>query len=199
MMTRFSIMVLGGVFLAGTLHAQDLPQGDLARGETLMPKCRTCHGSDGLAKLMIAPNIAGEPESYLGAQLLAYRDGQRHNEMMSVVAAPLTDQDIADLAAWYAASNVTATLAGDPANAPEACVACHGANGIAAVDGVPHLAGDPEMYLSAQIDAYRTGTRLNETMSAIVGSVDEDALKSAVAWYARIGLDAEQGVGSGSE
>ena len=54
-----------------------------------------------------APNIAGNPEPYLVRQLDAFRKGERQNEMMSVVAKPLNDKDIADLAAYYAAIEVT--------------------------------------------------------------------------------------------
>ncbi len=191
-MRRLSVIVFGGgILLAGTLHAQDLPAGDPARGEALMPSCRTCHGADGVAKLLVAPNIAGEPESYLAAQLVAYRDGERQNEMMSVVAKALSDQDIADLAAWYAAPSVTASVPGDPADAPAVCVSCHGADGIATVEGVPHLAGDPEMYLTAQLKAYRDSTRVHETMSAIAAPLEDGDIKAAARWFSSLSLAVE--------
>ena len=57
-----------------------------------------------------SPNIAGSPEQYLARQLNAFRKGERKNEMMTVVVQPLSDQDVADLAAYYAAIEVTVKM-----------------------------------------------------------------------------------------
>jgi cytochrome c553 len=57
-----------------------------------------------------SPNIAGSPEQYLARQLNAFRKGERKNEMMTVVVQPVSDQDVADLAAYYAAIEVTVKL-----------------------------------------------------------------------------------------
>jgi cytochrome c553 len=81
--------------------------GNIADGRKKALQCQTCHGLDGLSKLPEAPNIAGNPEPYLVRQLNAFRKGERKNEMMSVVVQQLSDQDIADLAAYYAAIEVT--------------------------------------------------------------------------------------------
>ena len=70
-------------------------------------KCEACHGADGIAKIAEAPNLAGQNEQYLVRQLTAFKTGERKNEMMGVVAPTLSDQDIADLAAYYAAIPVT--------------------------------------------------------------------------------------------
>ncbi len=83
---------------------------DPAQGRKLAAQCKTCHGLDGIAKMPIAPNLAGESQIYLQKQLKAFRSGKRENEMMSVVAKNLTDQQIADLAAWYESIKVTATM-----------------------------------------------------------------------------------------
>jgi cytochrome c553 len=92
-----------GLGIAWPAHAA----GDIKAGRQKALQCQTCHGLDGLSKLPEAPNIAGSPEPYLAKQLDAFRKGERKNEMMSVVAQPLSDQDIADLAAYYAAIEVT--------------------------------------------------------------------------------------------
>ena len=68
--------------------------------------CTVCHGPMGIATLPQAPNIAGQPEGYLVEQLKAYRSGKRANEMMSLMAKPLSDEDITDLAAWFASIKV---------------------------------------------------------------------------------------------
>lgn len=184
-------VALGGLMLAGSAFAQDFPAGDPAHGETLIGKCRTCHGADGIAKLVIAPNISGEPEAYLTSQLAAFRDGTRKNEMMSIVVRDLGDQDIADMAAWYASQSVVATLEADPSGAPEACVACHGANGVSEVDDAPYLAGDSKMYLEAQLKAFRDGSRVSEVMNAIAADLTDEDIAAAADWYSAISLTVE--------
>jgi cytochrome c553 len=84
--------------------------GDIKAGRQKALACQTCHGIDGLSKIPEAPNIAGSPEQYLARQLNAFRKGERKNEMMSVVAQQLSDKDVDDLAAYYAAIEVTVTL-----------------------------------------------------------------------------------------
>lgn len=84
--------------------------GDPAAGREKAGACRTCHGIDGLARMPIAPHLAGESEIYLETQLRAFRSGKRRHEMMSVVAKGLSDKDIADLAAWYASIRIEVML-----------------------------------------------------------------------------------------
>ena len=95
-------------WIAGALCAlttlvffSDAFAADPAQGRKLAGQCKTCHGLDGIAKIPIAPNLAGESQIYIENQLKAFRSGKREHEMMSVVAKNLTDQEIADLAAWY--------------------------------------------------------------------------------------------------
>ncbi len=83
---------------------------DAAAGRKKARQCQTCHGIDGIAKIPIAPHIAGESEIYLVTQLKAFRSGKRTHEIMTVIAKDLSDQDMADLAAWYASIEITATL-----------------------------------------------------------------------------------------
>ena len=83
-----------------------LAAGDVAAGRQKALQCQTCHGLDGLSKLPEAPHLAGQPEAYLVKSLNDYRDGTRKNEMMSVVAPALSDQDVADLAAYFAAIEI---------------------------------------------------------------------------------------------
>jgi cytochrome c553 len=84
--------------------------GNVTAGRQKALQCQTCHGLDGLSKMPESPNIAGNPEQYLVRQLNAFRKGERKNEMMSVVVQQLSDQDVADLSAYYAAIEVTVKL-----------------------------------------------------------------------------------------
>ncbi len=81
--------------------------GDVKAGRQKALQCQTCHGLDGQAKLPGAPNLAGQDQSYLAKALKDYRSAARQNEMMSLVARNLKDDDVADLAAYYAAIPVT--------------------------------------------------------------------------------------------
>jgi len=177
---------LGGLLLAGAALAQDVEAGRQVAG-----MCRTCHGLDGLAVMPVAPNIGGEPASYIAAQLEAFRSGARENEMMSVVAAGLSDSQIADVAAWYGAQAATAVPpAGfDPAAAPEACAACHGADGIAVIEEAPNLAGENAIYIDTQLKAFRSGKRASEVMGPVAKALDDAAIRAAADWYAAVGLE----------
>ncbi len=73
-------------------------------------KCQTCHGIDGIARIPVAPHLAGESQIYLETQLKAFRSGKRENEMMSVVAKSLTDDEITNLAEWYSSIEITAKM-----------------------------------------------------------------------------------------
>ena len=69
--------------------------------------CANCHGEDGIAVVPGAANLAGQQKEYLIEQLRAFRVGTRQNAQMSVVAKPLTDQDIEELSDWYASIRIT--------------------------------------------------------------------------------------------
>ena len=87
---------------SGVSHAGDVKAG---RAKAMM--CQACHGLDGLAKTPDAPNIAGQTEPYLVAQLQAFKSGARKNDAMSVVAPSLSDKDIEDLAAYYSVIEIS--------------------------------------------------------------------------------------------
>ncbi|MGH9697536.1 MAG: c-type cytochrome [Bryobacteraceae bacterium] len=80
--------------------------GDVKTGRAKALMCQACHGLDGLSKTPDAPNIAGQIEPYLVAQLQAYKSGARKNDAMSVVAPSLSDKDIEDLAAYFSAIEI---------------------------------------------------------------------------------------------
>src|SRR5262249_60940876 len=74
--------------------------GDVSAGRRKALQCQTCHGLDGLSKLPEAPHLAGQPEPYLVKSLNDYRSGVRKHDMMTLVVPPLTDQCVADRAAF---------------------------------------------------------------------------------------------------
>jgi len=79
---------------------------DLQQGKVKANACAVCHGQNGIASHPEAPNLAGQPVIYLTQQLKNYKAGRRVNEIMSVIAKPLSEQDIDDLALWYSSMQV---------------------------------------------------------------------------------------------
>jgi cytochrome c553 len=98
------LIALAILTLAGSEPAE---AGDVAAGRRKALQCQTCHGLDGLSKLPEAPHLAGQPERYLVKSLDEYRKGIRNDEMMKLVVKDLSDQDIADLAAYYSAIEIS--------------------------------------------------------------------------------------------
>ena len=80
--------------------------GDAKAGRAKALMCQACHGIDGLSKVPDSPNIAGQTEPYIIAQLLAFKSGTRKNDAMSVVVASVPDKDIEDLAAYFSAIEI---------------------------------------------------------------------------------------------
>ena len=179
-------LALGGLMLAGAASAEG---GDPEAGRKVANMCRTCHGLNGYAEIPIAPHIGGEPADYLSAQLLAFKSGARAHEMMTVVASGLTETQIADVAAWYAAQTAIASLAADPALAPETCSGCHGVDGIAVIDGAPNLAGETNIYIETQLKAFRDGRRENPIMSGIAADLSNEEMRALADWYAAVSLE----------
>jgi cytochrome c553 len=75
---------------------------DVKAGASVAQSCIMCHGEKGLSSMAGTPSIAGQPEMYLAAQLRDFRDGKRHNEVMSLMAKPLSDADIDNVSAYFA-------------------------------------------------------------------------------------------------
>ena len=101
---------LGGVaaaltaaVLATAYHSPAAARGNAAAGEAKSTVCAACHGQDGNSVIPVNPSLAGQNYSYLAQTLKDYRDGKRANAVMAPLAAALSDEDIADLAAFYAA------------------------------------------------------------------------------------------------
>jgi cytochrome c553 len=92
--------------VANCLGAAAAEAGDARAGRQKTVVCQACHGLDGLSKNPEAPNLAGQIEGYMVKVLKEYRSGERKNESMNIVAKDLSDEDMADVSAYYAAIQV---------------------------------------------------------------------------------------------
>jgi cytochrome c553 len=101
----FGSLCVGLIAPHGVASAAD---SAAAAGKSKAQMCSVCHGAIGISTLPDAPNLAGQPEIYISNQLRAYRSGERRHEVMTLIAKPLSDDDIANLAAWYASVRIEA-------------------------------------------------------------------------------------------
>jgi cytochrome c553 len=99
-----AVAIAATAAFAATASAQDV-----AAGRAKAIACQACHGLDGIAKLPDAPHLAAQPAAYLERALRAYRSGERRNEVMSIAARGLSDDDIRDLSVYYAAIQIQVT------------------------------------------------------------------------------------------
>lgn len=104
--TGTAALVAAVAFCSMAAVAPDVAAQDVAAGKRKASACQACHGLDGIAKLPEAPHLAAQPASFLERELRAYRAGTRRNEVMSIAAKGLSDQDIRDLAAYYSAIQI---------------------------------------------------------------------------------------------
>lgn len=172
-----------------------LAAGDAGRGQAAAAMCGACHGETGIGVTEVFPNLAGQPRHAIAKQLHDYRSGRRVHAMMSAMAAPLSDEQIADLAAYYASlpgdaapsPRVIPRLAavGDPMRNIAPCGACHGAHGTK--EGAPPLGGQKIDYLAAQMRAFADGSRHNDIhaqMRTVARALRPEEIDGLAAFYA---------------
>lgn len=180
--------------------APALAAGSKDAGQTKSTPCVACHGIDGNSANPEWPSIAGQHEGYFVRQVKAFRDGERQNPLMSPMAAGLSDEDIADLAAFYSSQTARGGeaepsklklgqkvyRAGNMEEQTMACAACHGPTGRGnPLASYPAIQGQHATYVAAQLRAYKSGTRTNDPnqMMRSIALRLSDAEIDAVASY----------------
>ena len=148
--------------------------GSVQAGATKAAVCFACHGPDGSSVVPTFPRLAGQNAIYIVEQLHLFRAGIRQNPVMDPMAQTLTDQDIDNLAVFFAAQTPTVLtadptlwkagralyLSGDPKHDVPACVACHGPLGRGnPAAGYPALRSQQSVYVVSQLQSYANGTR----------------------------------------
>ena len=161
-----------GCGLMVTAQAADIIKGDAAAGEGKAVTCGACHGADGNSAVPNFPKLAGLGEKYLLKQMTDIRDGRRPVAAMAGQVDNMTDQDLADIAAFYDAKERTSEMADEDLVAlgrkvymsgimerkVAACSGCHSPSGKGnAPAGFPGLAGQHADYIAAQLKMFRTG------------------------------------------
>lgn len=166
-----TLFALAVSFVTVSAHSQDI-KGDVKAGETKNAMCIGCHGIKGyqasFPEVYKVPMISGQSAKYIDAALHAYKKGERKHPTMRGIAESLNDQDIADLAAYYAQHGVTegaaaaARTAKTPSPAVAAllgkanCASCHGADFSKPIDpSYPKLGGQHADYLFVALKSYK--------------------------------------------
>ncbi len=173
---------------------------DAEAGKAKAATCVACHGPDGNSLAPNFPKLAGQHADYLAKQLADFKAGDRKDPTMNAMAAPLTEQDMANIGAFYATQKIavgeTAAdqlelgqalyRAGNAASGVAACAACHGPAGDGnPMANFPALGGQHADYVKLQLQNFRSGARANDAgaMMRSVAQKMSDADIEAVAQY----------------
>jgi cytochrome c553 len=186
----------------GLVQAGESATADPVAGQSKTVVCGACHGPDGNSLVPVFPNLAGQGERYLLKQLHEIKDGKRVVPEMTGLLVPLSDQDLADIAAYYAGQKVSA-VAADPDLAAQgealfrggkleegvpACIGCHSPSGAGIPSaGFPQLSGQHAAYIKKQLTAFREGERTNDgdtlvmrTIASKLSNMDIEALAAFI-------------------
>jgi cytochrome c553 len=176
--------------LSVLLACTALAGGDAAAGKEKAGACASCHGLDGNSTLGEWPKIAGQHEAYLVRQITLIRDGDRPVPLMDPFVAGLSDDDIANLAAYFSSQTMSVAVAdedlvaagqllyraGNPESGIPACMACHGPAGEGnPLAGYPALAGQHSVYSANMLQQFREGATwgTDDTNSAVMAGVSK--------------------------
>lgn len=176
------------------------PTGDAVTGKAVAANCAACHGTNGISTEAGIPHIAGQYASYIQNALMAYKDGTRKDERMNLVVAELSEQQIADVAAYYAGltgfnsrpeapgAASAADLDQDPFAAVKEltamCAGCHGEDGNSKAPATPSLAGQHDNYLVSAIEDYEDETRAEPMMHALTKALTRSQVEDIAFFYA---------------
>lgn len=182
---------------AGAASDQSAVPGNAAAGQAKSATCAACHGADGNSVSSQFPKLAGQNADYIVRELQRFKSGERKNPIMQPMAAPLSTQDMEDLAAWFSSQTVKPGEAdpslvktgeavyrgGDGASGVPACLACHGPDGAGNPPmKIPQLSGQHAEYVVSQLQAFANGSRQSPIMDTIAAQLTP-AQMQAVASY----------------
>lgn len=203
---RLAVAIAAGTLIPAMAVAQGAFKGDPAKAQQIVTQvCAACHGTDGNSPTAVNPSLAGQHPEYTYRQLMNFKalDGkpaERPNAVMAGMAANLSGDDMANLAAYFAAQKPVPRAARDPelaklgqsiyrggiiAKGVAACASCHSPNGAGIPAQFPKLAGQHAEYVAAQLRAFRGEERTNDPnrmMRAVAARLSDLEIK-AIAEY----------------
>jgi len=199
---KTAALILSSLLLAATAQANEpaaSAKPDLAKGGAISAQvCAACHTADGSRGSPANPILQGQHPEYLAKQLAEFKSGKRKNAVMSGMAAPLSEDDIRNVSAFYAgkvakpgfAKNKDTVMLGEKIwrggiaeRSVPACAGCHGPTGAGLPAQYPRLSGQHGDYVEAQMTAFRSGARANNAVMTTVAARMSDAEIKAVSDY----------------
>ena len=198
-MTAKLLVTLSLVAVLGC-SAPAFAAGSVESGQAKSATCGACHGMDGNSLSPEWPNLAGQHAAYIERQLKAFKAGERKNDLMSPMAMILSDEDMADLAAYFAAQKARGGetepsklapgqrvyRAGNVSKGVMACAGCHGPNGRGnPLAGFASIQGQHATYVAAQLRAYKSGARQtdpNQMMRNVAALLSEEEIDTVASY-----------------
>ncbi|PKM11605.1 MAG: cytochrome c4 [Gammaproteobacteria bacterium HGW-Gammaproteobacteria-3] len=178
--------------------------GNPDKGKALAASCAACHGDQGVSTNPAWPSLAAQNANYLYKQLRDYAGGERDHPLMTPIAQSLSEQDSADLAAWFSALPQPENPAVDTHNLDRAekmvsegdgkrilppCFVCHGARGQGEKMDIPALAGQQADYFNQTLLDYKSGQRHNDIysrMRLIAQQLSDEEIKELAQYYQQL-------------
>ena len=194
--------LVAALSLVATLgcSANAFAAGSVEAGQAKSATCMACHGMDGNSLSPEWPNLASQHPAYIERQIKAFKSGERQNDLMSPMAMIVTDEDAADLAAYFSSQKVRggetdpAKLAlgervyraGNVQKGVMACAGCHGPTGLGnPLAGYALIQGQHSVYVANQLRAYKAGTRTtdpNQMMRNMAAQLSDEEIEAVAAY-----------------
>ena len=201
-MKRIMAMMAVAGLAASPALAASTAKGDPAKAQQIVSQvCSGCHGADGNSVISVNPSLAGQHAEYITKQLTNFKAGERKNPIMMGMAAPLSPEDIKNLAAYFsektpkgggsikdkdlALKGQKLYKGGNMATGVAACAGCHSPDGAGIPAQFPRLTGQSSEYVAVQLKAFRSGERANDpaSMMRMIAAKMTDQEINAVAEY----------------
>ncbi len=184
------LAVVAGALVAQSVLAQGVIKGDAAKAQQIVTQvCAACHAADGNSAIPVNPNLASQHPEYTYKQLMNFKSqggkpAERNNAIMGGMVANLSDDDMKNLAAYFASQKAKPGVARDAklvkqgeaiyrggvaAKGVPACASCHSPNGAGMPAQFPRIAGQHVDYTSSQLKAFRVGQRANDVAQMMRG------------------------------
>ena len=193
-LTSIAASLISATTLLAASAAMAAGAPDLAKGKASFVTCAACHGANGNSAIAANPSLAQQHPEYLVKQLKEFKAGVRKNAIINGMAAPLSEQDMRNIAYWVTTQKMTPgsatnkdTIAlgekiwrGGIANrGVPACAACHSPNGAGIPIRFPRLAGQHAAYVEQQLKDFRDGVRTNDkVMPEVVNGMNDAQIKA---------------------
>jgi cytochrome c553 len=205
---KLLLRVIAGLLVFVSLHA--VAKGDASAGQAKSAVCAACHGTDGNSVVPNWPKLAGQHEPYLARHIALIKSGARPVPEMAGIVPGLSDQDIDDLAAYFASQEKSGGVAdenlvalgerifraGNAASGVPACMSCHGPAGEGnPLSGYPALAGQHAVYTAKMLTQFRAGENWGEddsssqVMNGAAAELTDEEIQAVASYIEGLYLD----------